>query len=260
MESPRHNRSVDRLRGWPRTLATPRGRHLVRMTRAWTELPEGLGRSGPGRWHNPKQYACNGTHDQSYGPARARVCQVFAIEFDTHGHELLDVGGLDVVSTNKTLASPEVKLRRAGEARAVPEDLLLCCRVTARQGHGLRSGANQGHLAAENVDKLRQLIDAGGSQDASEAGHPTIAGSGQLRSGFAGPHTAELEHRERRTTLAHPNLAVNPRGPRRDPRPYPDGQHQGAQNHEGGARHNDVEQASERARPNRLPHVDDRLH
>ena len=66
-------------------------------------------------------------------------------------------------------------------------------REFAVQFHGMGAGPDQGHVATEHVEELRQLVDARAPQEAAEAGDARVA-AGRLSIAGAGfvPHGAEL--------------------------------------------------------------------
>ncbi len=79
---------------------------------------------------------------------------------------------------------------------------------------------DQGHVAHEHVEELRQLVEAGAAQEAADAGDARVLpgglahGGGVGRVAQGGVHGAELEHGDRLLREAVPALAVEdrPRG------------------------------------------------
>ena len=76
-------------------------------------------------------------------------------------------------------------------------------------GDGVRARTHQRHLAGQDVEKLRQLVKAGGAQEAADAGDTGIA-PGRLRdvcAVFQHMHAAEFVDAEKLAVLAGAALA-----------------------------------------------------
>jgi hypothetical protein len=69
--------------------------------------------------------------------------------------------------------------------------------------------ADQRHLAAQDVDELRQLIQAGHAQDSAQVGQPYIAAPSLPHdsSDFLHVHGAEIVNQERAPVQAGADLA-----------------------------------------------------
>ena len=72
----------------------------------------------------------------------------------------------------------------------------------------MRARPDQGHLAAQHVDQLRQLVQAGAAQPASDRGDPRVVGA-RLHEPRAGvvAHGAELQQLEHIVVEALARLA-----------------------------------------------------
>src|SRR5262245_31595155 len=69
-------------------------------------------------------------------------------------------------------------LRQAGETGPDAKAIVVAGRAPAQSGGvggGQRTRADGAHLTAQHVDELRQLVEAGAAQDASDTGDPAVA-------------------------------------------------------------------------------------
>jgi hypothetical protein len=113
-----------------------------------------------------------------------------------------------------------VDLHRAGQARLDREAGALALVVERDDRLLLGTRADQRHVGSEDVDQLRQLVEAGPPQEPPNPRHPRVVGNlehrlvellqvdqlGEALLGV-GDHRAELEHRERLAVLAGAPLA-----------------------------------------------------
>ena len=141
--------------------------------------------------------------------------------------EVLDVVALDGEALLEAQLAAAEDLHRAGEARldGQPEQVLRA--VEPDELGLLGPGADEAHVAAEDVQELGELVEARPAQQASEPGHPRIRvelehrfvellerhelGQQSLR---VRTHRSELEHLELAPRESHPRLHVE-----RRPRP-----------------------------------------
>ncbi|MNN76345.1 hypothetical protein D3C81_1927200 [compost metagenome] len=71
----------------------------------------------------------------------------------------------------------------------------------------MRARAHHGHLAAQHVQELRQLVQAGAAQEGAHARHAGVAGRGLGHAGVrVRHHRPELEDVERLAVHAEPSL------------------------------------------------------
>src|ERR1019366_8392540 len=78
----------------------------------------------------------------------------------------------------------------------------------------LRAGAHDGHLALQDVEELRQLVEADGADDAADGGDARIVLLGPYRAGAdlgIDTHGTKLIHGEQRVVEANASLAVEHR-------------------------------------------------
>ena len=76
------------------------------------------------------------------------------------------------------------------------------------------SRSDQAHVAPQDVEELRQLVDVGVPQPVSDPGAPRVVVRGPDRAGLAlgvAPHAAELDDPEPAAPLPDPLLAVEDR-------------------------------------------------
>ena len=80
----------------------------------------------------------------------------------------------------------------------------------------LGAGADQAHVAAEDVEELRQLVDALGADEGTDAGDAGVSFGGPAGTGGLGidPHAAELQQREDLAVQADALLAIHHRAAR----------------------------------------------
>src|SRR5689334_5645327 len=91
-------------------------------------------------------------------------------------------------------------------------------RVPGRERQGFRPGADPAHLALQDVDDLRELIEPVAAQEASDTGDSQIVLDGEVRTLLRlRPHRAEFEHREDATAKADSTLAKEERSGAVDP-------------------------------------------
>jgi hypothetical protein len=89
-------------------------------------------------------------------------------------------------------------------------------------GHGMRARAHDRHLAAQHVEELRQLLEAGAADEAAQRRHARIAlahlpeRAGAVLAGF-GPHGPELENLDHLAVAAIALLAEQDRSRRAQP-------------------------------------------
>src|SRR5262249_755498 len=100
------------------------------------------------------------------------------------------------------VAAPAVDLGPAGDAAldAVPGHVVgNRLRQLVDELRLLRSRADEAHIADQNVDKLRQFVEAGLPQELAERSATVVVLRGHARAGLVGidVHAAELEHVER---------------------------------------------------------------
>ena len=111
-----------------------------------------------------------------------------------------------------SLAAQAIDLRPARDARLhVLPDLVVLDqpRVVHIMGHGMGPRSDKRHLAPDDVEQLRQLIDAEATKPVPYPCHPAVIGLGlpDLRAILGHRHGAELEDRKRHAAMAAPVLA-----------------------------------------------------
>ncbi len=110
-----------------------------------------------------------------------------------------------------------VHLRPAGDAGAHFVAACLFRRVTLEVLHQQRARTHQAHIAFKHIEEFRQLIQAGGAQEAPEAGEALLVGQ-QLTIGVAQvAHAAELVEPEEPTMQAWALLAEDHRPAEEEP-------------------------------------------
>jgi len=146
--------------------------------------------------------------EQAEGPAQRRVGQVLQVERGPQRHQLAEVELLVVqrLPERQDVLVPQADLRRPGQRRAVLEDHLAVVRVAAGEGRRLRSRPDQRHVAAQDVQQLRQLVEAAGPQELAGPGDAQVVGRSHLRTAGARSHGAELVDDERHPALSEPHL------------------------------------------------------
>jgi hypothetical protein len=93
------------------------------------------------------------------------------------------------------LAAKATNLRPAGDAGhdAMAMEVSLDCvaikPIAGLHRNRMRARTDQGHVAAQHIDQLRQLIDAQSAKDATDAGNPRVILHRALRPGLVAPLT-----------------------------------------------------------------------
>jgi hypothetical protein len=84
---------------------------------------------------------------------------------------------------------------RTGDARACGEDVLLRPGEARSVMRDFRARADEAHVAGEDVEKLRELVDFGFAEPAAEGSDAGISRSGEERAGMerSGAHGAKFE-------------------------------------------------------------------
>src|SRR5262245_52064295 len=95
--------------------------------------------------------------------------------------DVLDVLALDRKSLLEGELSAAVHLHRAGQSRLDRKPDGLTCRVTPSQLYLLRTWPNEAHVPLQDIQELRQLVEARSSQYPTDARHTRVS--------------LELEHR-----------------------------------------------------------------
>lgn len=86
----------------------------------------------------------------------------------------------------------------------MPDHILVHnLRIIVGMLHHVRPGTHQTHLPFEHIDELRELVQTGLAQDATDTGHPHVIFGGLLGIGIlVGLHAPEFETVERLIVLA----------------------------------------------------------
>src|SRR3546814_7673575 len=111
------------------------------------------------------------------------------------------------------LSAPAVHLRPAGDARLHPVarrvgvDGFLVEPPGGLGGGRVRARPDQRHVASEHVDELRQLVEAGSSQEAPDPRHPGVVAPRQ-HSGIGIGHVRSEEHTSELQSLMRISYAV----------------------------------------------------
>ena len=116
------------------------------------------------------------------------------------------------------LATQAQNLGQAGQAGTHGEPVAVAWQqgaVVAVVGKGVRTRADQRHVAYEDIDQLRQLIQAGGANKGADAGDALVVLGGvrDLVAVLGHRHAAELEDREDLAVQAGAALAEQNRSP-----------------------------------------------
>jgi hypothetical protein len=123
------------------------------------------------------------------------------IEREAQRQEMLGVRPFGVVAPNDRFAVGVVVERPgAGQAGTHAQELVVFRSVVGRyDARVLRPRPHDRHVATQNVDQLRQLIQLDPSQEAPEAKHARVSGRGDDAPAIAvrlDMHRAQLVHRE----------------------------------------------------------------
>jgi len=95
------------------------------------------------------------------------------------------------VEIQPLLHQPDLRGFGAAAAQLMPKGTIRQqFAIGAVVGDGIRTRADQRHVAAQDVEKLRQFVDAGGAQHATE-----IGGNPRVMSGRLGDAVALFHHR-----------------------------------------------------------------
>ena len=114
---------------------------------------------------------------------------------------MVDVPDVEFDALGPRQAGPAVDLRPAGDAGRDVETPRLMGRVLVDLIAQRRPGADEAHLADEDVPELRQLVDRRLAQQLTDLQDARVAGvDGEARALRLGvhDHRAQLEHVERR--------------------------------------------------------------
>src|SRR5690242_5851806 len=139
----------------------------------------------------------------------APVLDVPKVTIDPLFHQL-ELGGL---------SAEAVDLRPTGQARlhmltkgVVGDEF----GVPVVMGNGMRPRTDQRHVSSQHIDELRQLVDARGAQDATDASDAGIVFAGLLDHAavFEHVHGAKLEDRELARVKSLPALTEDDRSAR----------------------------------------------
>ena len=130
----------------------------------------------------------------SYSPAH---CEKYGLNENGDVHQECAVADvikvvLDIVVDGK--AAKRAELPQSGYARSYAEPLPLLLVVVLHDEWHFRPGADERHIPQQDIQQLRQLIQAGSAKQSSDAGDARVAGCGrgEFISGGAGVHRAEL--------------------------------------------------------------------
>src|SRR5882672_9765408 len=169
---------------------------------------------------------------------------------------------LDVVKIELELLHGVVDRRSVGVADLGPTRYARFHRVPARvegdlpaelahERGALGARADEAHIAAQYIDELGQLIDAGHSQKPSHPCHTVVVFLGPSRHTVLlslNVHAAELQNLENPTRLSHPLLTIEDR-----PAGFvPNGQHRKDHDRQGGKQHGHADEDIEYALENLL--------
>ena len=188
-------------------------------------------------------------------PLAAEEDHLHGLQDDVHvGHErhVLDVVEVGLQLSPRFLDAGGVELhhlRPAGDARldheslGVERNLLL---ELPHEGLALGSRPDQAHFSAQDVDQLRQFIDAEPPQPPARASDPGVILHRPDGTGLAlcvGSHRAELQDREGDAVATQPLLAVENGSAGIEPDPQGGDRPEGSRQYQPGERSGDVERA-----------------
>src|SRR5271155_2037372 len=112
------------------------------------------------------------------------------VVLDAHAHFILTETAAQAVDLRPARDAGLDDVAARVERNGALESLIMCQRMRARP--------DERHVAEENVDELRQLVDVVAAHEAAETRHPRIArhGLSHLRAILHSQHRAELEDAE----------------------------------------------------------------
>ena len=186
--------------------------------------------------------------DQAPQVGRQRpALDVAPVDLDLRGPQHVAVERLGVLRTREQLLLVAVGHRcGAGDAGAHAEHHPVLAGEQVGEAGDVGPRTDQAHLAAQDVDQLRQLVDLEPAHPRPGAGDPRVAGRGD---GGAAPraHRADLHHFEQLAVLADAGLTEEPVVAGRDRGDHPGNGHDRREHHQHDGGDHDVEGALQRA-------------
>ena len=123
--------------------------------------------------------------------------------------EMLDVPDVEGQAIGPVEIVAAIDLGPAGEAGADAMAKLFALGVIRQIANEQGARSHEAHVAAEDVDQLRQLVQAGGAEEGAESGGALGIGEHAAVGGGLGEHRTEFHEREGGAVEAGAGLAKN---------------------------------------------------
>src|SRR6266508_3079321 len=195
----------------------------------------------------------NGHEENLHIDHQRPVLDVVQIVLDAHAH--------------RCVSAPAVHLRPTGHSRAhfVPQHIVrkLCTKLLYEL-RALGTGPDDAHVAEEDVEELRELVEGPRPNPPPYPRSPRIIALGPFGAGVilrADPHRAEFHDLEWLAIETHAHLPIENRSAVFDPDCQRDEEHDRREENERGRRHREIEAALDEAAPafqRRLGEIDRR--
>ncbi len=206
-------------------------RHCTEMDRDDHGAPdeaEGAGprfrfvvRSGgrPGRRiEHPVRHSGEGAQNQAEVVGERGPFEIAPRELDLLRKHLAHIGLLWVgVARELAPFVDEANRRELGQARTDTQDVLVVVAVLLDVTRHLGPGPHDAHVAAQDVDQLREFVELGGAQHATDRGDSLVSVARDERARGAVGHGSEFQEREDPKVTPDPFLPEENRPGRGDP-------------------------------------------